>query len=273
MKAIDHLKREFVEDIERIPYQVIMELVISLHELCSLNRGDVTAGPNKYIFYFGEIDRQIRHGNEECFVSELLHDIIYQQKKIWGDNKPGNIKVKLQTDFQLEKGSMRIECYCGKRLLKRLEKKLEIRYDMLTNKKQKEWNAVEILNSDVEYEHTIMVVDDEPMLCSVLQRMLSKLGFNVVTAYNGFEAMTVFSTMKVDLVITDLRMPKMDGWQLMKRIKGISGKIPVVLITGYHSMYSKDIFDDSVADGYISKPFSFVQIKSLVEGLLEGKNG
>ena len=104
----------------------------------------------------------------------------------------------------------------------------------------------------------ILVVDDEPVLCAVLQRMLTKLDYHVVVAHNGVEATKILSHMDVDMVISDLRMPEMDGWELMRYVKKSLPDLPVILITGYHSMHTEAKATEHSADGYISKPFSFI---------------
>lgn len=264
MKAIDHLRREFEAETVRIPYNVIIEQVSVMHSLF-LTAGDAPAAmPDRYDLYFSEADRNIRLANEDFFISELVHDIRYLQTLKHPGKKAGRIEVRIHTEKQLEKGMMRIDCFAGGHILRRIESRPGSRGPVSAGQ---EWNAMEILADEPVSGNSILVVDDEPVLCSVLQRMLSKLGYHVITANNGMEALQIFSHMKIDLVITDLRMPKMDGWELMQRIKKISGTVPVVLITGYHSMYSRDMAEDSMADGYISKPFSFVQIKQIVEAL------
>jgi CheY-like chemotaxis protein len=135
-----------------------------------------------------------------------------------------------------------------------------------------EWNAVSILPKEEDVVRNILVVDDEPVLCAVLQKMLTRLGFAVITAHDGLEAVKILANMQVDLVISDLRMPRMDGWMLLQQIKGKEPDLPVILITGYHSDYSESRAEESAADAYISKPFSFQQIRGVVHRVMDIKD-
>ena len=172
---------------------------------------------------------------------------------------------ELQSADDLLPGRIRVECYHGEtQLSAAIREWRREEQAALSN----EWVGAEMLPEDQPKGPTILVVDDEPVLCAVLQRMLGKLKYHVVTANNGLEALRVLSYMQADLVITDLRMPKMGGWELMQRIKKATPDLPVVLITGYHSIYSRDMAEASPASGYISKPFSFLEIKTLLDRLL-----
>jgi two-component system response regulator FlrC len=79
----------------------------------------------------------------------------------------------------------------------------------------------------------ILVVDDEPSICEVLCEALTLKGYKVILAKNGHEAMDVIRGNTVSAVITDIRMPKMSGTVLLRRIKEISPTVPVIIITGY----------------------------------------
>jgi len=105
--------------------------------------------------------------------------------------------------------------------------------------------------------YSILVVDDDPVSRTLLERILKKEGFNVITAENGEEALKIFKNQYIPIVLTDWMMPKMSGIELCKAIRQIEspGYVFIIIIT------AKDSRDDIVkgleagADDYVNKPF------------------
>jgi len=89
-------------------------------------------------------------------------------------------------------------------------------------------------------EPKVLVVDDDDRIRSLLLDTLSALGYHALGAKNGEEALTLLETEKLDMVITDVRMPKMNGLSLLKNIKNLNPLLPVLIITGYNFTYTKD---------------------------------
>lgn len=87
-------------------------------------------------------------------------------------------------------------------------------------------------NASIAAGHSIMVVDDEQSAASTLALHLRRLGYDVSTANDGIEALSQFIDEPVDLVITDLRMPRMDGEELIRKLRTDNAELPVVIITG-----------------------------------------
>jgi len=79
----------------------------------------------------------------------------------------------------------------------------------------------------------ILVVEDEETVRNVLARMLSQLSHQVTVTKNGDEALQIFREKEFDMVMTDLGMPGMSGWEVCKRIKEVSPHTPVGMITGW----------------------------------------
>ena len=82
-------------------------------------------------------------------------------------------------------------------------------------------------------EDRILIVDDEEVICSILARRLAKEGYLCATANNGKEALTHFYKDTFSLIISDIKMPEMDGIELLKRVRAIHPKMMVIMITGY----------------------------------------
>jgi len=102
----------------------------------------------------------------------------------------------------------------------------------------------------------ILVVDDEPIVLKSCERTLAPEGFNVITVDRAKEALEIIKRDTIDLVITDLKMPEMDGVEFIRHIREIKPDIGVVVITGYPSQESlKETLSLRILD-YLPKPFS-----------------
>ena len=120
----------------------------------------------------------------------------------------------------------------------------------------------------------ILIVDDEPSICNVLCETLRTKGYRVVYANNGRDALDIVRENEVAAVITDVRMPKMSGTALLRRIKEFSPKTPVIVITGYGTVSDAVEVMKQGAIDYIPKPFSIDKIYEVVErsiGLVNDK--
>ncbi len=103
----------------------------------------------------------------------------------------------------------------------------------------------------------ILVVDDEASIREMIKKGLSQMGgFNVETAQNGAEAIEKIEKEVFDLVLTDLKMPEMDGLELLKNIKGTRPEVMVILMTAYGSIETAVEAMKMGADDYITKPFN-----------------
>lgn len=112
----------------------------------------------------------------------------------------------------------------------------------------------------------ILVVDDEENIREIISEFLQTLGYQVVEASNGEEAIRACSKVEFDMVISDIRMPKMNGLKLLKSLKTYRPELPVILMTGYQPSKSQEASLTTKADGYLLKPFS---LKSLRQAILK----
>jgi len=113
----------------------------------------------------------------------------------------------------------------------------------------------------------ILVIDDDPDLVSLLNRALSRAGAQVSTARDGRDGLREFYAQRPDLVILDVVMPVMDGWQALSRIRELSG-VPVILLTVQASEEETIRGLDAGAADYVAKPFSIKVLLARAEAAL-----
>ncbi|MCX7958829.1 MAG: response regulator, partial [Deltaproteobacteria bacterium] len=118
---------------------------------------------------------------------------------------------------------------------------------------------------------SILVVDDSAMVSSLLKDYFEKMGYNVLTASNGKEALEIAKSEVPELIISDINMPLMDGWGLIACVKDIPGlsEIPFVFLTVENQDLDIKMAMELGAAGYITKPFSFEELRATVETLLK----
>ena len=114
----------------------------------------------------------------------------------------------------------------------------------------------------------VLVVDDEPHMRRVLEIMLRKAGHLVFSAGNGLEALDILRDNPVDLVITDMRMPEMDGIELLGRLREGGGEIPVIVITAHGSVESAVNAMKRGASDYIQRPFDIDALELAIARVL-----
>ena len=121
----------------------------------------------------------------------------------------------------------------------------------------------------------ILVIDDDKLVLMTLKRLLAKEGYKIITAMSGAAALKHIETEQFDLILSDIKMPEMDGVETIRRIREYlsqHGKtlIPEIFITAYAK---EDVFRKSLAlnaAGYIEKPFD---IKALLEAIKKATEG
>ena len=114
---------------------------------------------------------------------------------------------------------------------------------------------------------TVLVVDDEKSLRDFVRRNLEVRNFNVKTASNGLEAMAIFSTQNIDLVILDIMMPHLDGLETTRRIRQTS-VVPIIILTALGEEADKVRAFDMGADDYLTKPFGTGELLGRIKAVL-----
>lgn len=118
----------------------------------------------------------------------------------------------------------------------------------------------------------VMVVDDEENIRDVLSNYLTTLGYNVVTAQDGEDALSKFARSGFDLIISDLLMPTVDGLELLKKVRELDKDVIFLMITGYPSIETAVEAIKKGAYDYITKPFHMEDVKIRIERAFEKKN-
>ena len=113
----------------------------------------------------------------------------------------------------------------------------------------------------------VLIVDDEPQITRVLKTMLSSRGYSIRTARDGDEALSVMKEWMPDLLITDLRMPNVDGLELCRQVRSKS-QIPIIVLSVRGEERTKVEALDAGADDYVTKPFSADELLARVRAAL-----
>lgn len=120
----------------------------------------------------------------------------------------------------------------------------------------------------------ILVVDDELNICELLKLYLENEGYTVFTANDGQAAVTAFQQKAPDLVLLDIMLPKMDGWQVCREIRKTSSA-PIIMLTAKGETFDKVLGLELGADDYVVKPFDAKEVVARVKAVLrrtQGKN-
>lgn len=115
---------------------------------------------------------------------------------------------------------------------------------------------------------TILIVDDDPHLRELSRVFLQQQGFDIAEAADGMEALSVFEQRKVDLVILDIMMPKLDGWELCRQLRRYYD-VPVLMLTARGETSQKLKGFQVGTDDYLVKPFEPLELVARVKALLK----
>ena len=113
----------------------------------------------------------------------------------------------------------------------------------------------------------ILIVEDEKEIRDGVSVYLSEVGYNVISAEDGMQAIELFKNSKIDLVILDIMLPKANGFVVLNKIRQESN-VPVIMLTAMSDDYTQIMSFDEKADDYITKPFSIIVLHKRIEALL-----
>ncbi len=117
----------------------------------------------------------------------------------------------------------------------------------------------------------IMIVDDDSNICELLRLYLEKEGFSVAIAENGSRALDMFDAEKPDLMLLDVMMPELDGWQVCREIRKKSD-CPIIMLTAKGEVFDKVLGLELGADDYVVKPFEAKEVIARVKAVLRRAN-
>lgn len=113
----------------------------------------------------------------------------------------------------------------------------------------------------------ILVVDDDLNICELLRLYLTKEGYNVVIANDGVSAVTMFQEESPNLVLLDIMLPKLDGWQVCREIRKFS-ETPIIMLTAKGEVFDRVLGLELGADDYVVKPFDTKEIVARIKAVL-----
>jgi len=123
----------------------------------------------------------------------------------------------------------------------------------------------------IEANYSILIVDDNEMNRDLLSRRLTRQGYKVSIVSNGVEALEAVRSQKFNLMLLDVMMPEMNGYQVLEQLKanGELNAMPVIMISALDEQESIERCLELGASDYLTKPFNPMQLKTTVVGLLE----
>ena len=113
----------------------------------------------------------------------------------------------------------------------------------------------------------IMIVDDDLNICELLRLYIEKEGFSVVTVNDGETAVKTFEKEKPDLILLDIMLPKLDGWQVCREIRKTS-QCPIIMLTAKGEVFDKVLGLELGADDYMVKPFEAKEVSARIRAVL-----
>ena len=112
----------------------------------------------------------------------------------------------------------------------------------------------------------VLVVDDDPNICDVLRMYLENEGYSVILSYDGEEALVKFNALKPDIILLDVMLPTLDGWQVCREVRKKSS-VPIIMITAKGDTFDKVLGLELGADDYIVKPFDTKEVVARIKAI------
>jgi len=113
----------------------------------------------------------------------------------------------------------------------------------------------------------LLLIDDDPMITEPLARQLGVAGYRVLVAHNGRSGLELAQTHQPDLVVLDVMMPEMDGWEVCRKLRQ-SSVVPILMLTALGDEVDRILGLELGADDYLTKPFSTRELKARIKALL-----
>ncbi|QKT04011.1 sigma-54-dependent Fis family transcriptional regulator [Ectothiorhodospiraceae bacterium 2226] len=117
----------------------------------------------------------------------------------------------------------------------------------------------------------ILLVDDDPVTGIVMQRQCARAGYHCRVFQSAQAALDAFAAERADLLVTDLRMPHMNGFEFLERVRAVDPDVPILVMTGYSSIETAVESMKRGANDFIKKPFNFAELNVMIERTLQAK--
>lgn len=117
----------------------------------------------------------------------------------------------------------------------------------------------------------VLVIDDDINICELLRLYLEKEGFSVISVNDGEAALTAFKAEEPDIVLLDIMLPKLDGWQVCREIRKFSDT-PIIMLSAKGETFDKVLGLELGADDYVTKPFDTKEIVARIKSVLRRTN-
>jgi len=125
-----------------------------------------------------------------------------------------------------------------------------------------------ILKETESNSFNILVVDDEPSYRKAMKRLLNTDGHNVTLAEDGIDGLRILEKKEFDMVLTDINMPNMNGWEFLEKVDALYPELPVAIITGYLEYMDLTKFKTDISTRKIlRKPIKLKDIRELIKEL------
>lgn len=116
-------------------------------------------------------------------------------------------------------------------------------------------------------QNKILIADDDKNICELLRLYIEKEGYSITIANDGAEALEKFNAEKPDLMILDIMMPKLDGWQVCREVRKKSD-VPIIMLTAKGEVFDRVLGLELGADDYVVKPFDTKEIIARIKAVL-----
>lgn len=121
----------------------------------------------------------------------------------------------------------------------------------------------------MQEKHTILIAEDVEENYFLIEVLFAKK-YNLIHAYNGEEAVELFQNNTPELILMDIKMPKMDGFEAARQIRKLSPKIPIIALTAFAFEKEKEIAKECGFNEYIVKPVDISELRNLLDGFFDG---
>jgi DNA-binding response OmpR family regulator len=116
------------------------------------------------------------------------------------------------------------------------------------------------LKTTMNRDYCVLTVDDDEILLDLLSKELTNEGFEVATAYDGDEAIDVLKVKPVDLILLDVNMPRVNGFEVLKFVKQNYPLVKVIMLTAYNDVGNAMLSKKLGADDFVGKPYDIVEL-------------